>query len=338
MKASELTVAVLIPVYRPDEKLDESFSMRSIQTPPGDQVIIMDTADPDGRGVFSSSESQEEESWSDKAEQKALAKGLNLEVYSVRKEEFDHAGTRSLGMEKVRTDVCVCMTQDAVPTDGRLVEMLIKGLCKKGPESEITGAAYARQLPQKDCGLVERYTRSFNYPSKSGVKTAADTERLGIKTYFCSNVCAAYNMAIYRRMGGFGLHEIFNEDMIYAARLIKAGYAVVYAAGARVIHSHDYTLAQQFHRNFDLAASQAMHPEIFSAVSSESEGIRLVRQTCAYLLREGKPVLIPGLIAQSGAKYLGYRLGLMYDKLPRRIVMAFTDNKDYWDQGSPAKD
>ncbi len=312
MKASELTVAVLIPVYRPDEKLDEIFSMLSIQTHPVDQVIIMDTEDS-GEKAVSLSDS-----------------GLNTEVYPVSKREFDHAGTRSLGMEKVRTDVCICMTQDAVPADEHLVEMLVKGLCKKGPEGERTGAAYARQLPRKDCRLIERYTRSFNYPSKSSVKTAADTAELGIKTYFCSNVCAAYDMRIYRSLGGFGQHEIFNEDMIYAAHLIKAGYAVVYVAGAKVIHSHNYTLSQQFHRNFDLAVSQAMHPEIFSGVSSESEGIRLVEQTSLCLLRAARPMLIPSLVAQSGAKYLGYRLGLMYDKLPRRLTMLFTDNKDYW--------
>ena len=45
---------------------------------------------------------------------------------------------------------------------------------------------------------------------------------------------------------------IFNEDMIYAADLIHAGYGIAYAADAKVVHSHNYSCSQQFHRNFDL--------------------------------------------------------------------------------------
>lgn len=41
-----------------------------------------------------------------------------------------------------------------------------------------------------------------------------------------------------------------------------------------VVHSHNYSVKQQFHRNFDLAVSQTAHPEIFEQVSSEAEGMR----------------------------------------------------------------
>ena len=74
--------------------------------------------------------------------------------------------------------------------------------------------------------------------------------------------------------GGFPRRTIFNEDMIYAGGLIKNGFAIAYAADARVIHSHNYSGRQQFHRNFDLAVSQAEHPEVFGGLASEGEGIR----------------------------------------------------------------
>lgn len=44
-----------------------------------------------------------------------------------------------------------------------------------------------------------------------------------------------------------------------------------------MVHSHNYSVKQQFHRNFDLAVSQTAHPEIFEQVSSEAEGMRLVK-------------------------------------------------------------
>lgn len=65
---------------------------------------------------------------------------------------------------------------------------------------------------------------------------------------------------------------LFNEDMIYAATAMDAGYAVAYVPEAKVVHSHNLTPMQQFHRNFDLAVSQAEHPEIFAELKSEGEG------------------------------------------------------------------
>lgn len=159
------------------------------------------------------------------------------------------------------------MTQDAVPADVYLVEKLVSAF-----EKEKVAAAYARQLPDKDCDIIERYTRSFNYPKESSVKTKADLDRLGIKTFFCSNVCAMYRRSIYEKLGGFVKHTIFNEDMIFAGKLIQEGYAIAYVAEARVVHSHNYTNCQQLHRNFDLAVSQADHPEILPWQNQKVKG------------------------------------------------------------------
>ena len=72
------------------------------------------------------------------------------------------------------------MTQDAMPKDDRLIEKLVEPL-----QGEVA-VAYARQLPREDSTPVESYTREFNYPAKSRIKSAADLDSLGIKTFFCS--------------------------------------------------------------------------------------------------------------------------------------------------------
>lgn len=77
--------------------------------------------------------------------------------------------------------------------------------------------AYARQLPKNDCHIVEQYTRQFNYPEQSRVNTKADIPTLGIKTFFCSDVCAAYRRDLFEELGGFESPVIFNEDMFFAA-------------------------------------------------------------------------------------------------------------------------
>ena len=239
--------------------------------------------------------------------------------------EFDHGATRNRGMEESQAEYVVCMTQDAMPLDAHLLEELIK------PFSDSRVAvSYARQLPAADASPIEVFTRSFNYPAQDRVKGKEDIPELGIKTYMCSNVCAMYRKDIYESQGGFIRHTIFNEDMIYAAGVIQAGYRIAYVAGAGVIHSHNYSGIQQFHRNFDLGVSQADHPEIFEAVPSESEGIKMVKQTAKYLCSHGKWYLLPKLVWQSGWKYLGYRTGKHYRKLSRKKIMRYTMNVNYW--------
>ena len=303
-----MTVTVIIPTYKPDKKFRSLIEMLTSQTRKADRVVIMNT---------------EERFWKD-----SFMDGLeNWEVHHLSCAEFDHGKTRGEGAKKTDSDILLYFTQDAVPADEKVLEHLIRPF-----ENSKVGAAYARQLPAEDCRLAEQYTRSFNYPDKSRIKTKEDIPVLGIKAYFCSNVCAAYRRSIYEEMGGFISRTIFNEDMIMAAKMMQAGYAVVYAAEAKVVHSHNYGYVQQFRRNFDLAVSQAEHPEIFAAVSSESEGIRLVKSTAAFLMKQGKPWLIPDLIISSGFKYLGYKMGRKYKRLPHSWIRHLTMNQAYWEK------
>ena len=307
-----LKVDVVIPAYKPGKKFSRLLKMLERQTWPVGKVIVMNT---------------EKSFWNDHG-----FEGIgNLEVHHLTKEEFDHGDTRNRGMKLSRADIVVFMTDDAVPADEHLIEELVKAFAQRGPEGEAVIMAYARQLPDKDCALAERYTRSFNYPEESCVKTKADLKRLGIKTFFASNVCCAYDREKFWFQGGFIRRTIFNEDMIFAGRaVLQDDYAVAYAAEARVIHSHNYNCRQQFKRNFDLAVSQADHPEIFNGIRSESEGIRLVKSTARFLIRQKKPWLVPGLVVKSGFQYLGYRAGKCYRLLPGWMILKCTMNREYW--------
>ena len=200
---------------------------------------------------------------------------------------------------------------------------------EKGFEDSQVAVVYARQMPAKDTGETEKFTRRFNYPDNSRRKTINDLEQLGIKTYFASNVCCAYDRGIYNSLGGFIESAVFNEDMIYTAGALKAGYAAVYQAEAKVIHAHNYTAMQQLHRNFDLGMSQEMHPEVFEGVPSEGEGVKLVRETMKHLARTGHGLEIPKLIYHSGCKYIGYRLGKAWRRLPRFAVKRLAMNKSF---------
>ena len=320
MKAA-FTVDVVIPTYRPDEKFHMLMRMLRRQTYPIHKIIVMNTGE-----VLPEEEHFRRHLRQEKAEYMPA-----LEVYHLKKVNFDHGGTRNMGASFSSADICVFMTQDAVPEDSFLIERLVEPFA--GIKRPMLAAVYARQLPNSECRLIERYSRSFNYPDKSRLKIKEDIPELGIKTFFCSNVCAAYRMSVFRQIGGFVSPTIFNEDMIYAGTAIKRGYAIYYAADACVVHSHNYSGWTQFKRNFDLAVSQVQHPEVFEGIKSESEGIRLVKETAAWLIKQGKPWLIPELVWQSGWKYLGYRLGRAYRKLPMPVIRFCSLQKDYWADG-----
>ena len=300
------TIDVIIPTYRLGKEFRLLLERLKQQSVPVRRVVIINT---------------EKKFWDSRWEQEFPF----TEVHHIKKEEFDHGGTRRKAAELTDAEIMVFMTQDALPADRDLIRNLTAPL--KEPE---TAAAYARQLPNASCSLVERYTRSFNYPDKSSVKSREDLPVYGIKTFFCSNVCAAYRKDVYESLGGFTGHTIFNEDMIYASAVIQHGYRIAYAADAKVIHSHNYTCMQQFRRNFDLGVSQAEYPEVFQTASSESEGIRLVKKTFRYLCMNGRRRLIPGFVLQSGFKYAGYLAGKNYRRMPARMVRWCSMNKDYW--------
>lgn len=310
METHKSVVDVIIPVYKPGEELMELLNKLSAQTYPINRIILINT---------------EKQYFNDKYLFLPQA-----EVVHITKAEFDHAATRNMGIEMSNADKILLMTMDAIPANDFMVEEMVKSFDISSTHNETAAVSYGRQLPRKDCRMSEQYTRMFNYPEKSSVKTLKDVSQMGIKAYFCSDVCAMYDTAIYRKLGGFVPKAIFNEDMIYAAKAVKNGYAVVYCAEAQVIHSHNYTLKEQFARNFDLGVSQAEHPEVFGGIKSESEGIRLVKNTAGYLLKNGRWYQIPYLVMASAAKYLGYRKGLSYRKLSERYILKHTMNKEYW--------
>ncbi|MBR5422287.1 MAG: glycosyltransferase [Lachnospiraceae bacterium] len=306
------TIDVIIPVYRPDEKLVRLLERLHRQTCPVHRIILINTE----RSLFEAFFREGLPARFDKAE-----------VHHISREEFDHGGTRRRAVEYSDAEFFICMTDDAVPADAYLVEKLMEPLL-----SGKASAAYARQLAGKESDVLERLSRRFNYPPVSRIKTLSDRKELGIKSFFCSNVCAAYVRAEYERLGGFEKHMIFNEDMVYAGKLQDAGGAIAYVADARVYHAHHYSALQQFKRNFDLGVSQAQFPGLFGQLSSQKEGMKLVRIGCGCLLRRGDLYGICKLFWLSAWKLAGYQLGKHYRLLPRPLIRCFTMNRIYWER------
>ena len=304
---------VIIPTYKPTVELLDTLDMLNRQSVRPDKIIIMDTVsgqqDTAAELIGSSDRGSE----------------IPVEIHTVDKSEFDHGHTRNLGARYCDADIMIFMTQDAVPADEGFIEALIRPL-----EDETIAVSYARQLPKTDCTPEERFTRAFNYPDISLVKSESDLDRLGIKTFFCSNVSCAYDRKVFDSLGGFTDKTIFNEDMIYACAVIKAGYKISYTADARVYHSHNYTAGEQFKRNVDIGISQALHPEVFEGLSSESEGKKLVLATIKELKAGGHSGRIPGYIWMIICRYAGFLTGKKYKSLPKGFIKKVSMNPGFF--------
>lgn len=318
-------LSVIIPVYKPGKEFDNLFEKIFLQTVSPGKVILLWTI-PNG---------EKEE------DVRALSgkyAGDKVEIHYIKQQDFDHGGTRRYGMSLVKTDYALCMTQDALPYDNVLFEKLIKAIECEDDGGRTPACVYARQLPRENAGFVERITREFNYPDTDRIQNLDSLDRYGIKTYFCSDVCAMYKLDRYNEVGGFVKHTIFNEDMLMAAALVEAGYTVRYVAKAKVIHSHHYSYMEQYRRNFDLAVSHRQYAEVFDSVPSEGEGIRLVITTMKKLIGMGRLYLIPDLILQSACKYMGYRCGKRYEKLSMKKILKKTMNKSYWNNNNRSRE
>lgn len=314
---STLTVDIVIPTYRPDQKFNSLMKRLRTQTVQPQRVFIINTIPK---------ESFHEQGKAEQEEFMQKYRELNhATIIHISQDEFDHGATRAYGASLSNADLIMFMTQDAIPADDHLIEELMKPF--HDPQ---IGAAYARQLAASNADEIETFTRIYNYPATSHIQQKSDIEKRGIKTFFCSDVCAVYRKEYYEELGGFVKKAIFNEDMLFAYKLIDHNYKVAYVAEAKVFHSHHYTYRQQFVRNFDLGVSHAENEEIFRSIKSESEGIRLVKKTAHYLMKRHRYFKLVDLFFTSGFKYMGYFFGVRYKKLPRKLVLKWSMNKNYW--------
>ena len=299
-------VDIIIPVYKPAPGFKNILDRLLRQTVPVNHIFLLQTID-------SGSSLMED-----------MADGI-ISVHPVLKEDFDHGATRRFGAGLSNAEFILFMTQDAIPENKRLIEKLLVPMADKN-----IAVSYGRQMAEKDADILEKMTRIYNYPKESSVKSRNDLDKLGIKTYFCSDVCAMYRKSVYEELGGFVEKTIFNEDMIMASKVINAGYNIAYCAEAKVIHSHSYTCIQQFKRNFDLGVSQKQYSEIFGDISSEKEGAGYAKKIIKTLIRHGEIFKALYFVLQCVFKLAGYKAGLYYDRLPDKLILKCTMNKGYW--------
>ena len=282
-----MSVEVIIPAYKPDQGLVHIVSMLKKQLVRPERIrILLTTDNPEEVNHLS----------------KKL--GSDIVVEQIRKADFSHGGTRQKAVDSSDADYILFMTQDALPADNKLISYLLEAV-----EKPHTAAAYARQIAYGSAGDVEKFSRRFNYPVKSHTQTCSDLEKIGVKAIFCSDTCALYDRRRHREVGGFDIDACFGEDAVFAFNALNKGLNIEYCAEAKVYHSHDYNLKEQYKRAVEIARSQKRHPEIYNTLRSENEGMRYLKTGLKFFLKKRRFKSVLDLIVSCVVRYAGYFVG-----------------------------
>ena len=279
------TVSVIVPTLNAEKELPQLLSALLAQDFPIGEILVIDSSSEDKTVEIC----------------EAYSKVL---VISIPREEFDHGKTRDMAARRSKGEIVVFLTQDAIPADEGFLGKLISPL--KNPEVAVS---VGRQLPKLDASKMEELVRRFNYPSDSNVRPADDIPRMGIKAFFCSDSCAAYRKDVYIALGGFEYPLKSNEDMLFAAKALQNGYRVAYTADACVYHSHNFSLREQYKRNYLQGYEIERHRSLLNSAPLGKEGMQLVKTVSKGLLK-GRHV---GALFYFGmdcvARWLGNRNG-----------------------------
>ena len=256
----------------------------------------------------------------------SIAKKHGAKVVEIKRSKFNHGGTRNLAINMASGNILVYLTQHAIPNGKDDITNLVKPL-----SNEKIGMSYGRQIPHLNAKIFGSFARYQNYSGKSETRSMKDKDKYGIKTVFCSNSFAAYKKEVLQEVGGFPTDIILGEDTYVCAKMLLKEYSVAYVADAIVRHSHDYTIIQEFKRNFDIGVFHTNEKWLLDNFSkAEGEGLKFVVSEIKYLFQQKKGYLTLLAVIRNFSKLLGYKLGKYERILPVKMKHKFSMYKVYW--------
>ncbi len=156
--------------------------------------------------------------------------------------EYNPARVMNQGMQLARSECGIFLNADATPQGNHWLRPLAEALLD--PK---TAAVFGRQIPRPDCQAVfaHDYERCFG-PDRESARWE----------HFFSMASSGIRKDIWAKRG-FDERMQYSEDDDYTRWCRAQGWRVVYVPESVVIHSHNYTPAQAYKRNFGEARALA---------------------------------------------------------------------------------
>lgn len=194
-----------------------------------------------------------------------LARRFGAVVHQIPKSEFNHGGTRNLGVSLSSGEYVVLLVQDAIPADEDWLVAMVGNL----EADERVAGVYGRQIPRPGCSPLTR-TMVNNWAT-------ASLER---REQFVENPRRYRKMAPMRRRRLAAFDNVsscvrrsvweespfektnFGEDLRWGKRAVESGYKIVYEPRSAVFHSHERGATYDLRRHY---VNQMILLELFEA-------------------------------------------------------------------------
>lgn len=182
-----------------------------------------------------------------------ICEKFGVKVIKIQPEQFNHGGTRNLGISVASGDYVVLLVQDAVPLNNAWLRYMIEDLKK---DEKIAGV-YCKQIPKDNCNIFTKYalenwitykdTRIEQYINDIDEYRNLSPIEKQIKVTF-DNVSSCIRKSVWEKNKFSEIN--FGEDIDWSKRVIEAGYKIVYEPRSAVIHSHNRSIWYETKRTY----------------------------------------------------------------------------------------
>lgn len=283
-------ISIVVPTKNSSERLDALFSSLIEQDFEDFEVIIVDSGS------------------SDDTEKKARDFGARF--FSLPR--FGHGYVRNYGASVANGEIIVFNNHDAVPMRKDWLKKLVAPLSR----GDVV-ASFGRPIPRADTHAAERFFLMKTYPPESKVFSKSDLNRIDTRrTMIFSTISGAIKKKAWK-IFKFNERVVIGEDHELGLRLLKAGFRIVYQAGALFMHSHNYRIRDALRRYFDFGRNDRVIGERLDVRDEDLKYLMLLaRDTALYAMsRDGIKGMLHSVV-YTGAKVVGYSLGSWSNYFP----------------------
>ncbi len=233
-----------------------------------------------------------------------ILKSNKLNYTLINKLDFSHSLTRETEAKKSKADIIVFITQDIVIESDFWLYNLVKPIIAGEVE-----ATYSRQITKYD--NIEKYTREFNYPENSFIKSNEDIVKMGLKTFFSSDASAAIRRDIFTKLNGYDGKKLpISEDMYFSYKLIMNGYKIKYCADSVVYHSHNFSLKEIYDR-YKLTGKFFKENNYLDQYGTNKSGGGLAKYILKRAIQDKNIKVLIRFVPDMAARYIGMKVGKM---------------------------
>jgi rhamnosyltransferase len=246
-----------------------------------------------------------------------------VSFHEIKPDSFSHGGTRNLAASLAKGRVLVYLTQDAVPGDEHWLKKLVENF-----NTPNVAGVFGRQLPNDDSSGIEKFYLSYLYPEQTIIKNSLNFKDCLLKDIFFSNVNSAILKSEWEKYK-FDENLIMSEDQEWSKKMLASGKYIIYEPGARVFHSHKYSLLELMKRNFDSGLSLK---QIICAPFSRSLRYEMnyLKEGYRYFLKHRSYLSLVLFPFYEFARLLSFSIGLHSNYLPLTLKKLISQNKNYW--------